>query len=117
MAYVWHEVLLTVSQPGETVGQPLERGEIACHPAFIEGTTTQPADHPSSQPTGHPASQQKNHPAKKKKRHVATWIALASAGAAVVSAGVSAFQVGVARQHNPVGGPEHVVFLATRTAE
>jgi tetratricopeptide (TPR) repeat protein len=81
------------------------------------GTTTQPADHPSSQPTGHPASQQKNHPAKKKKRHVATWIALASAGAAIVAAGVSAFQVSVASQQNAVAEQEQLVSLTASIAQ
>jgi D-serine deaminase-like pyridoxal phosphate-dependent protein len=82
----------------------------------VGGTTTQPADHPSSQPTGHPASQQTNHPAKKK-RHVATWIALASAGAAIVAAGVSAFQVSIASQQNAVAEQEQLVSLTASIAQ
>jgi flagellar basal body-associated protein FliL len=81
------------------------------------GTTTQPADHPASQPTGHPASQPTNHPAKKKKRHVATWIALASAGAAIVAAGVSAFQVSIASQQNTVAEQEQLVSLTASIAQ
>jgi tetratricopeptide (TPR) repeat protein len=114
MAYVWHEVLLTVSQPGEAVGRPLERGENRAI-LLLWGTTS--ASRPSSQPTGHPASQQKNHPAKKKKRHVATWIALASAGAAIVAAGVSAFQVSVASQQNAVAEQEQLVSLTASIAQ
>jgi hypothetical protein len=98
------------------VGPPLERGENRAI-LLLRGNDDSASRPSISQPTGHPASQQKNHPAKKKKRHVATWIALASAGAAIVAAGVSAFQVSVASQQNAVAEQEQLVSLTASIAQ
>jgi flagellar basal body-associated protein FliL len=70
---------------------------------------TDETDHAEAQ---HPAPKKK-----KRKSHIATWIALASAFAAIIAAAVSALSVNVAKEQNVAAEQQQLVSITTFIAQ
>jgi hypothetical protein len=75
-------------------------------------TTTHPVNHA----TGDPANQPRDHPPNEK-RGVPTWIALASAGTAIVAAVIAGFQVNQSGRQNTEAAQAQLVSLTTTISQ
>ena len=80
------------------------------------------SDHPAADPAHPEAARAATNPAtetppNKKKRHISTWIALASAVAAIIAATISGLQVNVARQQNVAAEQQQLLTLTVDIAQ